>query len=63
VSDNTVLDAGAGGDTIRDLDRSGVKTQIVGIDINPAGSETLMAGFLPVSQYGSWSVVVSSLPA
>jgi hypothetical protein len=49
MANNTVLNVGAGGDSIRDLDRSGVKTQIVAIDLNPAGAETLMAGAMPVS--------------
>lgn len=42
---NTTLNTGTGGDVIRDIDRSGVKTQIVGLDLTPgAGSETLMDG-------------------
>jgi hypothetical protein len=40
---------GGTGDTIRDKDRAGVKTQIVGLDLNIAGAETLMAGSLPVT--------------
>jgi hypothetical protein len=44
VSDNTQLNTGTGGDTIRDKDRAGVKTQIVGLDINPSGSEVLGTG-------------------
>jgi hypothetical protein len=44
MSDNTQLNTGTGGDTIRDKDRSGVKTQIVGLDLNPnGGAEVLMA--------------------
>lgn len=49
MADNTLLNAGSGGDTVRDLDRTGVKTQIVALDLNPAGGETLMAGTMPVS--------------
>lgn len=49
MADNTVLDPGAGGDTIRDVDHAGVKTQIVGLDLNPAGAESLMAGTMPVN--------------
>lgn len=42
--DNTQISAGSGGDTIRDKDRSGVKTQITALDLNPAGaSEVLMS--------------------
>jgi hypothetical protein len=44
MADNTQLNTGTGGDTIRDKDRAGVKTQVVGLDINPAGSEVLGTG-------------------
>lgn len=44
MADNTVINVGSGGDSIRDKDRTGVKTQIVGLDINPAGSEVLATG-------------------
>lgn len=38
-----------GADTIRDRDRSGIKTQIFGLDLNPAAAtETLMAGTMPI---------------
>ena len=37
------------GDLIRDKDRAGVKTQIMALDLNPAGAESLMAGTMPVS--------------
>jgi hypothetical protein len=49
VAENTQLDAGTGGDVVRSHDRAGVKTQVVALDLNPAGAETLMAGFLPVA--------------
>lgn len=49
MADNTVLNAGTGGDTVRDIDHSGVKTQVVALDLNPAGAETLMAGSMPVT--------------
>jgi hypothetical protein len=48
MADNTQVPGGTG-DTIRDKDRAGVKTQIVGLDLNIAGAETLMAGSLPVT--------------
>jgi hypothetical protein len=48
MSDNTQIGSGTG-DTIRDKDRSGVKTQIFGLDLNIAGSETLMAGIMPIA--------------
>jgi hypothetical protein len=44
MADNTTLNAGTGGDSIRDKDRAGVKTQIVGLDINASGSEVLGTG-------------------
>lgn len=45
ATDNTILNKGHAGDTVRLKKRSNdVKTQIVGIDINPGGStETLMS--------------------
>jgi hypothetical protein len=50
VSDNSTADPGAGGDTFRTKDRAGIKTEIVGLDLTPAGgSETLMNGVMPVS--------------
>jgi len=52
MADNTVLPVGGGGDTVRDIDRAGVKTQVVIIDIGgEAGPESLVAAgnALPVS--------------
>ncbi len=49
MADNTILSPGVGGDVVRDKDRAGVKTQIVALDLNPAGVESLMAGTIPVS--------------
>jgi len=49
VADNSTLNAGAGGDTYRSKDRAGIKTQIVGLDINVTGSEVLAFG---TSTYG-----------
>jgi hypothetical protein len=43
MADNVVLDPGSGGSTIRTKDRTAVETQIVALDLNPAGSEQLMA--------------------
>lgn len=48
MADNTQVASG-GGDTVRDKDRAGVKTQIVGIDLNIGGAETLMVGSMPVT--------------
>jgi hypothetical protein len=48
--DNTTLNVGTLGDTYRSKDRAGVKTQLIGIDLTPgSGSETLMAGAMPVT--------------
>lgn len=44
MADNTLLNSGTGGDTIRTEDRAGTKTQIVGLDLNPAGAEVLGTG-------------------
>lgn len=51
MSDNTTLSINTGsGDSIRDKDRAGVKTQIVGLDLGiGTGTESLMAGVLPIS--------------
>jgi hypothetical protein len=47
VADNTVISSMTGGDTLRDRDRAGVKTQIVGLDLGIGGTETLMNGVMP----------------
>lgn len=45
MADNTQLSTNVGsGDVVRTEDRAGVKTQIVGLDLNPAGSEVLGTG-------------------
>jgi hypothetical protein len=50
VADNSTLDPGTGGDVIRDKDRAGIKTQIVGLDLGiGTGTESLMSGVMPVS--------------
>jgi hypothetical protein len=50
LADNSTLDPGTGGDSIRDKDRAGVKTQIVGLDLGiGTGTESLMSGVMPVS--------------
>lgn len=63
MADNTTLDAGTGGDVIRDLDRTGVKTQIVALDLNPAGAETLMDGSMPVDDGGGSLTVDGTVTA
>ena len=47
MADNDTLPAT--GDVIRSKDRTGVKTQIVALDLAPGGAETLMNGKMPVS--------------
>lgn len=49
MADNTVINAQAGGDSIRDKDRAGVKTQIVGLDLGIGGAESLMNGSMPIT--------------
>jgi hypothetical protein len=44
MADNTVISPASAGDTIRDKDRAGVKTQIVGLDLNVSGAEVLGTG-------------------
>lgn len=41
-----------GADTIRDKDRAGIKTQIVGLDLGIGGTENLMNGSMPVKNAG-----------
>jgi hypothetical protein len=49
MSDNTTLPAGGAGDTVRDIDKGGIKTQVVILDIGGAGAESLVSGTVPVS--------------
>ena len=49
MANNTTLPAGSGGDTIRNIDKAGVKTQVVTLDLGGAGAETLLSGTVPVS--------------
>ena len=49
MADNTTLDAGAGGDTYRSIDKAGPKTQVVTLDVGGAGAESLVSGTVPVS--------------
>ncbi|MDE3022474.1 MAG: hypothetical protein KGI54_11515 [Pseudomonadota bacterium] len=48
MADNTVLNLGTGGDTVRDLDRSGVKTQVVALDGGGASGESLVSPTNPL---------------
>jgi hypothetical protein len=52
MADNTTLPIPPGatsGDVVRDIDRAGVKTQVVQLDIGGAAAESLVTGTLPVS--------------
>lgn len=49
MADDVTLNSMSGGDTARAKDRTTSKTQIVALDLNPAGSESLMAGAMPVT--------------
>jgi len=52
MTDNTTLPIPSGstsGDVIRDIDRAGIKTQVVQLDIGGAAAESLVTGTMPVS--------------
>jgi hypothetical protein len=50
MADNTILNANTTvGDTIRDIDHSGVKTQVVTLDIG-GSTEQLISGVMPVAK-------------
>ena len=52
MADNVSLPltgSGAVTATARTKDRTGIETQIVALDLNPAGTETLMSGTMPIS--------------
>jgi hypothetical protein len=56
MSDNTTLPAGSGGDTIRTIDRTTSKTQVVALDLGgEVGPENLVnaATGLPVALLGT----------
>lgn len=46
--DNTTLNSGSGGDVIRDIDRSGVKTQVVQLDAGGDSGESLVSSSNPL---------------
>lgn len=49
MADNTTLNTGSGGDVTRSIDKSGVKTQVVTLDLGGSGAESLPSGTIPVS--------------
>jgi hypothetical protein len=54
MADNTTLNTGTGGDTIRDIDRgalaggSSVKTQVTQVDAGGASGESLVSALAPM---------------
>jgi hypothetical protein len=59
MADNITVPLTGSGDTtkvVRTKDRAAVETQIVALDLNPAGSETLMAGGMPADTVASATV-------
>lgn len=52
MADNTQIPAGAGGDTIRSLDRGTFKTQVAALDVGGQGSESLVSKTNPVPAGG-----------
>lgn len=48
MADNTQLNVTTGGDTVRDIDRSGVKTQVVALDAGGAAGESLVTSTNPM---------------
>jgi hypothetical protein len=46
---DVILNPGVGGDTIRTVEKGGVDTQVVILDLGGAGAESLLTGTLPVS--------------
>ena len=62
MSNNTILPIPSGstnGDTVRSIERAGIKTQVVLLDLGGAGAESLVTGTMPVS--GSITVANASL--
>jgi hypothetical protein len=59
MADNVAITAGSG-TTIRTKDRTAVETQIVALDLNPAGAETLMSGTMPTQDTPATSGGTSS---
>jgi len=65
MADNTTLNPGTGGDVIRDVDKSGKKTQVVTLDVGGAGAEALISNSnpLPISDAGGSITVDGSVTA
>ena len=48
MADNTLLNGGTGGDTVRDIDRAGIKVQVVALDQGGAAAESLVDSTHPL---------------
>lgn len=60
MADNTSQD---GTDVLRSKDRSGVKTQVMGVDINVGGTETLLSATNPMPSYNPEGYVTGNITA
>lgn len=60
MADNTTLSPGVGGDTIREVDKAGIKTQVVLLDIGGIGAEALFAGAVSVSNFPASQAVTGT---
>lgn len=60
MADNTTLSVGAGGDTIRAIDKGGKKAQVVILDIGGAGAEAFLAQPLTDTQLRATAVPISA---
>ena len=66
MSNNTNLNGTtvAGGATFRDIDKGGVKTQVVTLDLGGAGAESLIEGSIPVAFVAAsdtWGQAISAV--
>jgi hypothetical protein len=49
MADNVTLNAGTGGASVRAVDKGGIETQVVTLDLGGGGAESLIAGAMPVT--------------
>lgn len=59
MADNTTLNTGSGGDVMRSKDRTGVKTEIVGVDIGIGTTELLQQSVAHDAAYSSTTPIAS----
>ena len=60
MADNTQVNPGIGGDVIRDIDRSGVKTQVTALDAGGAAGESLVSLTNPLPTAASATNFIAS---